>query len=377
MEFRIDRDVFAAALGKLQGVVDRKTSQAVLSNVLIQSAGGASLRLAATDLDVTLLGGYAAEILTEGAVCIPAKSLYEIVRALPPGPVNVKSAANHYVEIRSGQVDYKIVGEAAEKFPSLPSADDVKGFATPRAALMELIDATLFSVSTDDTRPNLNGALVKAAGQGRLMFVSTDGHRLSKAVRPVDADLSSLPPAGVIIPRKGLHEVRRALDDTGDTVFVGLQGNNAVFRSEREVLFVRLIDGAFPDFESVIRKNDTWLQAVVERLALLDALRRVSLVSTERTRGVRVNLVRDAMDIATSNPDVGEAHERLPIEVAREGTLNGEGIEVGYNARYVMEALSALSSDEVLYETKDASSPTIIRNRGEEDSFYVVMPMRF
>lgn len=377
MEFRIDRDVFAAALGKLQGVVDRKTSQAVLSNVLVQSGGSGSLKLAATDLDVTLLGSYPAEIVSEGAVCAGAKNLYEIVRALPPGPVSVKSAANHYLEIRSGAVDYKIVGEAAEKFPSLPSADEVKGFAMPRALLMELIDATLFSISTDDTRPNLNGAMVSAIEGSRMMFVSTDGHRLSKAVRVVDADLSVIPEGGVIIPRKGLNEVRRALDDGGDALFFGFQGNNAVFRTENEVLFVRLIDGSFPDFEAVIRRDDSWIQAVIERLPLLDALRRVSIVSTERTKGVRVNVAKEAMDIATSNPDLGEAHEQLPIELAREGGLNGEGFEVGYNARYVMEALSALSSDEILYETKDSTSPTVIRNRGEEDSFYVVMPMRF
>lgn len=377
MEFRIDRDVFAAALGKLQGVVDRKTSQAVLSNVLIQSGGAASLKLAATDLDVTLQGSYPAEISVEGAVCAGAKSLYEIVRALPPGPVSVKSAENHYLEIHSGAVDYKIVGEAAEKFPSLPTVDDVKGFAMPRALLMELIDATLFSISTDDTRPNLNGAMVKAIDGGRLMFVSTDGHRLSKAVREVDADLSIIPEGGVIIPRKGLNEVRRALDDSGDSIFFGFQGNNAVFRSENEVLFVRLIDGAFPDFEAVIRRDDGWIQAVIERLPLLDALRRVSIVSTERTNGVRVNVAKSGMDIATSNPDLGEAHEHLPIELAKEGGINGDGFEVGYNARYVMEALSALSTDEILYETKDSTSPTVIRNRGEEDSFYVVMPMRF
>ncbi len=343
----------------------------------MQSGGSGALKLAATDLDVTLQGSYTAEIGAEGAICVGARSLYEIVRALPPGPVSVKTTDNHYVEIVSGAVEYKIVGEAAEKFPSLPAADEVKGFAMPRSLLMELVDATLFSISTDDTRPNLNGAMVQGVDPGRLMFVSTDGHRLSKIVRPVDADLSVIPEAGVIIPRKGLVEVRRALDDGADTIFFGFQGNNAVFRSESEMLFVRLIDGSFPDFDTVIKRDDSWMQAIVERLPLLDALRRVSIVSTERTKGVRVNVAKEALDIATSNPDLGEAHEQLPIELSRPGTINGEGFEVGYNARYVMEVLSALSSDEVLYETKDSTSPTVIRNRGEEDSFYVVMPMRY
>ena len=377
MEFRIDRDVFAGALGKVQGIVEKRTTQAVLANALVQTTSASSLRVAATDLDVTLQGNYPAEVVSEGAACVGARNLNEIVRALPPGPVTLASAPNHYVEIRAGAVEYRIVGTAAEQFPALPAADDVKGFPMPRQLLLDMVDRVLFSISTDDTRPNLNGALVRPVDTSRLLMVSTDGHRLSKVVRDVDTDLSALPATGVIVPRKGLAELRRALDSAGDTVFFGFQGTSTVFRSENEVLFVRLIDGTFPDFEVIIQRQ-SGIQAVIERLSLLDALRRVAIVSTERTRGVRITLSEGRMVIASSNPDLGEAKEELPIDLTEIEIPEGEsGVEIGYNARYLIEALSALSSDEVLFETNDGTSPTILRERGEDESFYVVMPMRF
>jgi len=376
MEFRIERDVFANALAKMQGIVEKRTTQAILSHVLIE-AGDGGLKLAATDLDVTLQGSYPAEIVAEGAVCAGASSLYEIVRALPVGELSIKTAENHYLEIRSGAVEYHIVGAAAEQFPSLPSADVDDAITLPRPLLLEMVDAIHFSISTDDTRPNLNGALVKAVGETKLMMVSTDGHRLSKVVREVDANLAMLPEEGVIVPRKGLGELRRALDNASEAVVFGMQGTSAVFRSDNEVLFVRLIDGAFPDFDKVIQEQSGVI-AVIERVHLLDAVHRVSLVSTERTKGVRVVLSADGMRLLAHNPDVGEAHEDLTLQFDKlELPTDKESVEIGYNSRYVREALLALTSDDVIYETNDASAPTILRNRGEEESFYVVMPMRF
>jgi DNA polymerase-3 subunit beta len=376
MEFRIDRDVFGGALGKVQGIVEKRTTQATLSNVLLQSGGSNSLRVAATDLDVTLQGGYPAEIVTEGAACVSARSLHDIIRALPPGPVVIKSTENHYVEIRAGSGEYRIVGIAAETFPALPAVDEAKGFPIPRQTLMELVDGVLFSISTDDTRPNLNGAFMQAIDGNRLRMVSTDGHRLSKLVRSVDASLDSVPAEGVIIPRKGLAELRRALDGASDTIFFGFQGSQVVFKSENEVLCVRLIDGVFPDFNSVIQEQSS-ITIVLERLAYLDALRRVSIVSTERTKGVRVEVLQDKLLVTTTNPDLGEAKEEVAADVTGLPEDAEEAFDIGYNARYLIEVLSALSTDEIVLETNDRTSPTIVRDRGEEDSFYVVMPMRF
>ncbi len=376
MQLRIDRDVFSAALGKMQGIVEKRTTQAMLSHVLLQAGPGGTLELAATDLDVTLQGRYPAEVGTEGAVCAAARNLYEIVRALPPGEVSLATAENHYLEIRSGAVEYHIVGAAAEQFPSLPSTEG-EGVELPRQLFVELIDAVHFSISTDDTRPNLNGALVKSIGGGKLMMVSTDGHRLSKAVRDVGVELPDIPEDGTIVPRKGLLEVRKILDAGSETFRFAIQGTSAVFRSENEVLVVRLIEGAFPDFDKVIQKESR-LVGVVERMNFIDAVHRVSLVSTPRTGGIRIQMTGERLRILAHNPDLGEAHEDVPVEMERlELPPNKEQVEIGYNSGYLREALNALSSDEVTYETNDSSAPTILRNRGEEESFYVVMPMRF
>lgn len=376
MEFRIEREVFANALGKMQGIAEKRTTQAILSHVLMETREG-SLRLAATDLDVTLQGSYAAEIEAEGAVCAAASHLHEIVRALPVGMLSIKTAENHYLEIRSGSVEYHIVGAAAEQFPSLPDADVSEAVELTRALLVGMVDAIHFSISTDETRPNLNGALVKAIGPSKLMMVSTDGHRLSKVVRDVDADLSMLPEDGIIVPRKGLGELRRTFDERTERISFGLQGSSAVFRSDDEVLFVRLIDGAFPDFDKVIQK-ESGVIGVVERMQFIDAVHRVSLVSGGPTKGVRIVLTPERIRLLAHNPDVGEAHEDVTLEFDKlELPPDRESVEIGYNSKYLREALLALTSDEITYETNDASAPTILRNRGEEESFYVVMPMRF
>ncbi len=373
MEFTIDRDVFARALGRLQGIIERKSTMAMLTNVLIRSLDEdtGTLQLAATDLDVTLVSHCPASVETPGALAINARSLYDIVRNLPPGELAVVGQDNHWVELRHGSIEFRMSGMAPDDFPTLPEAGEVPGCEIDRGLLFSMIDGVIFSVSNDDTRPNLNGVLVRPLDEERLIMVSTDGHRLSKVVRPTGTKLGGLPPDGVIVPRKGLSELKRAMDGPGDSLFFGVQQSQAVFRSESDVLFVRLIDGVFPDFDRVIPKANRNV-ARVDRQLLMTALKRVSLFAQSKTMGVRIGLdpAEGTMRLTASNPELGHAREELPVD------YEGEALEIGYNSRYLLDCLAPVTVSEIRFEMNDDLSPGIVRVEGDEESFYVVMPMR-
>ncbi|MBM4318741.1 MAG: DNA polymerase III subunit beta [Deltaproteobacteria bacterium] len=371
MEFTIDRDVFSRALARMQGIVEKKSTMAMLSNALIRAEDATTIQVAATDLDVTLVGRYPASVEKTGALTVNARSLYDIVRNLPPGELALIGQENNWVEIRQGAIEFRMVGMPPDEFPALPeAAGENLGCNISKKQLFLMIEGVIFSVSTDDTRPNLNGVLVKPAGVEKLMMVSTDGHRLSKVVRHVGSNLEGLPEEGVIIPRKGLAELKRAMDDGGERISFGVQGSQVIFQGESDTLFVRLIDGVFPDFNRVIPKTNRNV-ARMEREQLITSLRRVSLFAQAKTMGIRIALSSDGrMRISASNPDLGRAQEEFEVD------YSGDTLEIGYNARYLLDCLAPIETREVRFEMNDDLSPGIVRVDGDDDSFYVVMPMR-
>ncbi len=370
MEFTIDRDVFAKALARVQGIIEKKSTMAMLVNVLLRSDDAGGIQLAATDLDVTLVAHCPASVEKPGAMTVHARSLYDIVRNLPPGELALVGQDNHWVEVRHGAIEFRMAGMAPEEFPSLPELTDLPGIEIKKSLLFSMIDGVIFSVSTDDTRPNLNGVLVRPGREDLIMMVSTDGHRLSKVVRVAGTPLDALPPEGVIVPRKGLSELKRALDDGNDSLFFGVQQSQAVFRSENDYLFVRLIDGVFPDFDRVIPK-DSRNVARMEREALMVALRRISLFAQSKTQGVRIGLdPAGVLRITATNPEMGSAREELPLD------YEGEALEMGFNARYLLDCLGPIPQSQIRLEMNDDLSPGIVRAEGDDESFYVVMPMR-
>lgn len=370
MEFTIDRDAFSRALARMQGIVEKKSTMAMLANALIRADESSSIQVAATDLDVTLVGRYPASVEKIGALTVNARSLYDIVRNLPPGELALSSQENNWVEIRHGSIEFRMVGMPPDEFPALPEAGELQGCTLSKKLLFSMIEGVIFSVSTDDTRPNLNGVMVKPAGAEKLRMVSTDGHRLSMIVRHVGSALEGLPEEGVIIPRKGLAELKRALDDSSDKITFGVQGSQVIFRGENDTLYVRLIDGVFPDFNRVIPKTNRNI-ARLEREQLITALRRVALFAQAKTMGIRIALSPEGkMRISASNPDLGRAQEEFEVD------YSGDALEIGYNARYLLDCLAPIESREVRFEMNDDLSPGIVRVDGDEDSFYVVMPMR-
>ena len=372
MKFTVDRDLFARALARIQGVLSRKATMAVLSNVLLEARPQGQLRVAATDLDVTFDGTVAAEVERPGRITVDGKRLYDVVRSLPGEKVEVDIGADDRITLHCRNTEFVLLGTAADQFPSLPSVEGVDLMSVSGSALHELIERTAFSVSTDESRPNLNGVFFRCVGKNRIRMVSTDGHRLSQGERNAARDDGpSLPERdGVIIPRKGVGELKRLLEEVGDEVAFGFTDNMLVVGAPGLLLFVRLIDAAFPDYRQVIPKSSE-RRAVVRRLPFLAALRRIGILASERTHGVRIAVRPGSITLLSDNPDLGKAREEIEIEGYEGGELN-----IAFNAKYVQEILGILSAEKVEMAMNEALSPGLFREFENDDYLFVVMPMR-
>jgi DNA polymerase-3 subunit beta len=367
MEIKAKRGDLLATLYWTQSIVERRNTMPILANVLIECQKG-DIRVTATDLEVGVRGSVEGEVLKDGSVTVNAKKLYEITREVPEEQVRLRRLENDWVEIRSGKSVFKIVGMDAREFPQFPKID-AKGLSTtPGSTVKEMIERTIFAVSTDETRYSLNGVFIEEGEAGKIRMVATDGHRLSYDERFLGSvGLSK----GVILPRKGLSELKKLLENGSDgAVSLGFKENMGLAVKERVELFMRLIDGDFPDYTKVIPKGNPNV-AKVAHDELLQALRRVSILSSERYKGIKMEFDQGKLSLSASNPDLGEAVEEIAID------YDGKPITIGFNARYMIDALSVLGSDgEVEIELKDELSPSIIRKPGSEGYLYVLMPMR-
>lgn len=367
MEFKAKRGDLLAALYWTQSIVERRNTMPILANVLIECQKG-SIRVTATDLEVGIRGEVDGQIAKEGTVTVNAKKLYEIVREVPDEQIHLKRLQNEWVEIRSGKSVFKIVGMDAREFPQFPKFDEQGLSTTTAAALRGMIERTVFAVSTDETRYSLNGVFVEQGDAGKVRMVATDGHRLAFEER----ELGSLGLAkGVILPRKGVGELKKLLENADEgVVSIGFQENMGLVIKDTVELFMRLIDGDFPDYTKVIPKGNPNI-AQVEHGELLQALRRVSILSSERYKGIKMDFLDSKISISANNPDLGEAVEEIETE------YKGKPITIGFNARYFMDVLGVLGGEgEISIELKDELSPSVIRKAGNEEYLYVLMPMR-
>jgi DNA polymerase III subunit beta len=375
MELKIATSELSRALGRSQGIVEKKSTMPILSHVLLE-AKKAQLVVSATDLDLAVSSEHeqGCEILKEGSLAVSARHLYEIVRALPEQQVTLKKAHNNYLEVKSGPSEFRIVGLPAEDFPALPRFEKVPFADVEPAALLDMIERTFFAVSTDETRYNLNGVYFEPSAE-TLRLVATDGHRLSLVERKMGATFGLK--RGVILPKKGLQELRKLLAEAAESgedkaeTKLGFVENSAVVRRPGVILSMRLIEGLFPDYRQVIPKAG---EKVVKlgRGRLLETLRRISLLSTDKAHAVKLELAKGALRVLSQNPDLGEAKEEVPVE------YDGEPLKIGFNARYLIDVLGVLKSGDVLLELADDLSPGVLRGADEADQGYtaVVMPMR-
>ena len=370
MEIKIARSEMLKGLGLVQGIVERKTTMPILANVLLEASDKA-LSITATDLEVGINCIMQGETLAKGKVTVHARSIYDIVKELPEEQVHLVVKDGNWIEIKCGKSRYKIVGLSSEEFPALPARGQGDIWKIDGAILSQMMEKTSFAMSTDETRFNLNGVYLDPA-KGKdsttlLRMVATDGHRLSIVEREVGVKCGIQ--KGVIVPRKGVQELRKLVESGEAPIDLWVDGKHLIAYRENITLVVRLIDGQFPPYEQVVPKQMKRVVSI-ERAALRHALKRVSVLSTDRARGVKFSFSSKNLEIFASNPDLGEAREELEIE------YKGETFDVGFNARYFLDALDAIEDEKAVLQLGDETSPCVIRSELDGGFTHVIMPMR-
>lgn len=372
MEFKIKRNEFLNALSWTQSVVEKKTTMPILSNALLEVEND-KLRILATDLEVGVITHVAAQVQSEGKICVSAKNLHDIVRELPADEIHLKKKDQNRIEVKAGKSVFKIVGLPAEDFPNLPSVDGKNSYPLESNGLKGMLDKTIFAISNDESRYNLHGVYLEQTGEKTLRMVATDGHRLSYVDREVSQSVKL--PKGVIIPKKAVYELKRLVGDTesanseDQSIRFNIDGRNCIAQRGNVTLVARLIDGEFPDYKPVIPKGPSKIM-VVDREALMGALKRVSLLVNDRSRGVRFLVNTGVLELSTSNPDLGEAKEELGVD------YTGEKISVGFNARYFLDVLNVVEDEKVVIELNGEVGPCVIRSEYDRGFLTVIMPMR-
>ncbi len=374
MELSISKKDLLRGLARTHAVADRKSSMPILSNVLLSADESGALRFAATDLYLAVNASAEARVKRPGSVAISARTLFDIVKNLPEGEVKLAVDKNHAVQLRSGKIKFRIPGMPGEDFPPLPSPGEAAFAELEAGTLGQLIGLTQYSMSSDDTRPHLAGTLFESDGNV-VRMVTTDGHRLSKA----EAPSPGIPAFTMLVPQKGILELKRLIEDVRNdksrpaeervTVSVANVGGNAFFRGHEVQLSVKLADEQFPPYAKVIPQSHT-RRVVAARELLVDSLRRISLVASDKSGGVRLMLEPGKLEIVSENPDVGEGSEELDVDFV------GEKVAIGFNARYLLEALSALPDDEVALELGGELDPGVVRPATDNRFVGVIMPMR-
>ncbi|MFH1653398.1 MAG: DNA polymerase III subunit beta [Pseudomonadota bacterium] len=366
MELKVKRNELVKGLAKLQSIVERKTTMPILANILI-NASGKSLTLTATDLEIGMKYSLPAEVLREGSVTIHARSFYDIIKELPESLITVEVGSDYSIKITCGDAKFKIMGLTSTDFPALPKVGKGEFQSIHSNDLKEMLDKTAFAMSTDETRYNLNGVLFEQTTDG-LKMVATDGHRLSIVERniPVKWDIGTR--TGVIIPKKGVSELKKILEDS-ESVDLLVSEKYAVARYEGVELIIRLIDGQFPPYSQVIPKTAR-KKATVSKDAICKSLKLVSVLAMERGRGVKFTFSPKNLELLSSNPDMGEARDMLEVD------YKGETFDVGFNGKYFLDALSVLPDEKITFDLGDDTSPCVIRSETDKGFAHIIMPMR-
>ncbi|HTR63209.1 MAG TPA: DNA polymerase III subunit beta [Candidatus Binataceae bacterium] len=375
----IERASLLNALSLVQGIVERRTTVPILGHVLLEPEGG-GLKLSATDLEVGIRTQVPCKSGKDKSITLNARKLFEIVREAEGDEVKLESLDGDWVELKCGRAKFKMMGLDPRSFPAMPSQSAGKGdgAAAKKAAKAELnigasvlaamIDKTIFAVSPDEARYNLSGVLVESAGANKVRMVATDGHRLAMIEREAAGFKID---SGVIIPRKGLQELRKLLDQTGDEeTKLSIDGQLAYLKRGPTEVSMRLVEGEFPDYRGVLPKSSRH-QILVSRDALFAAIKRASIFSNERYHGIKFALSAGTLTVSSTSPEMGEANEEIEV------SFKGEEFAIGFNGNYLRDALGVISGDtEVELGLSDDASPGVIRTPADSTFTYVVMPMR-
>jgi DNA polymerase III subunit beta len=375
MKLTIERGALLKSLGHVQNVVERRNTIPILSNVLLE-AGSNALGLTATDMDLTIIERVPVSVGANGAATVPAHTLYDIVRKLPEGSqVEIGGEGDGaQATVRAGRSKFTLPTLPREDFPATSGGDLPHRFSVSAKELRSLIDRSKFAISTEETRYYLNGIYLHVAeapggakGGGHLRAVATDGHRLARVEMAAPAGAAGMP--GVIVPRKTVGELRKLIDETEEQIEISLSDTRIRFAFDAVTLSSKLIDGNFPDYQRVIPTgNDKTM--TVDRRMFAEAVDRVSTIASEKSRAVKISLKKGSMVLSASSPEYGSANEELEI------VYDGSPIEIGFNARYLLDITSQLQGSEAEFKLADAASPTLMGDASDASALYVLMPMR-
>ena len=371
MKLTLERNHLLKSLGHVHRVVERRNTYPILANVLLK-AGDNGVDLRATDLDIEVTERVPAMVTAAGTTTVPAHTLYEIVRKLSDGAeIRLETDGADQMLLSSGRSRFHLACISPDSFPDLKSGTFGHEFSIPVAALRELIERTQFAISNEETRYYLNGIYVHAldvGGKPMLRAVATDGHRMARAETEAPSGTAGMP--GIIVPKKTVGEVQKLLDGAEGEVKVEVSDTKIRFTLGSVVLLSKLIEGTFPDYERVTPKNND-KEMQVDRSAFATAVDRVSTIASDRGgKAVKLSLGDGQLELSVTNPDHGTASEELAVDFAE------DGFEIGFNARYLLDIIAQIRSDNAVFLFNDAGSPTLVRESGDARALYVLMPMR-
>jgi len=371
MEFNIRRDLFLGGIQKTLGIVEKKTTMPILSNLLIRTQQN-RIKIIATDREIGLVADYEAEVIKDGDITLSARKLHEMVREIRGEMIHVSKNERDMVTLTCKKEVYRIPGVPADDYPVVAAQEETPMYRIGGSVLGEMIRKTAFAMSADEMRKNLNGVLLEteqAGGNVVIRMVATDGHRLAMMKRDIGEKDFLIMEKGVIIPRKGLGEIRRLVEDAPGDVFIGIRQGTCIVKTDHVLLKVSLVDGEYPDYKRVIPAEKGAVMGVGKEL-FLHSLRRMSVISSERYNGVILTLSNGKVVLNSTNPDVGEANDEIEV------TYEGEERSVGYNVTYLADAIEVIDEEQVECEIGVAMKPAVIRAVGNEDYFCIVMPLK-
>lgn len=371
MKVTIKKADLLPVLSKVQGLTGRRTNLAITTNVLLKT-DKKGLIISATDLETGFEGFYPAKVEKEGIIAINARKFYEIVRDFPTEDIFFNEVENHWIEIGNKNIEYHIVGLNPDDFPEIPKIEGIEFFEIDSAALNKMIErAVIVSGSSDDKRAHIIGVYAERLEEKKnkiFRFVSTDGSRLSKVDTVFEKDAHLPTGDNVIIPKKGLVEISKFLDEEGP-VKIGFKDNNFIVKKDSETLIILLLEGDFPEYGDIIVKKDGH-SIVLERQSFLMMLKRMSILSSEDYKGVIFNFEKNQLVITSTNPDIGESKEDMDIE------YSGDPITVMFNPKFFIETLNVIDEEKVILNIVDEEKPCLLESEQDKTYLSVIMPMR-
>ncbi len=367
MKLKVSRDEIQKVLQNIQGIVEKKTTMPILSHFLLKASQSSTI--IATDLDIAFTRPLKAEVIKKGSLCIPARKLFEIAKEVEDDLL-LESQDNNWLKVSSGKSTFKLMGLPEDEYPTLPEVSRSEELNIDSDILKKMIEKTVYATGDSDTRYTLNGLLMHFLPKKKgieLRIIGTDGHRLAYITKDISGQLSE--EKKLILPKKAAIELRRLLEDSKGDITIGLDKNHIFFSIEDIVLTSRLIEGTYPNYDQVI-PPDNEKKALLDKVAFSKALRRTSIMSRERTNAVRFDLEQGKLTMISINPDVGEAREEIAAQ------YKGEPVSIGYNVRYLLDAIQTMEGESVGFDVQDPLSPTLVREGDGQSYKCVIMPMR-